>query len=74
LWKLARTIDLACRVFVSRDSLRLLSESWSLSAMGIIVVRERGKVGGDEVGVSVFHSISLATSLLRIPNPAVPIP
>jgi len=40
LRKLARTVDLACRVFVSRDSLRLLS----LSAMGIVtVMRERGR-------------------------------
>ena len=48
LRKLARTINLACRVFIPRDSLRLLSESWSLtdaslSAMGITVVRERGR-------------------------------
>src|SRR5271155_3018803 len=48
LRKLARTIDLACRVFIPRDSLGLLSESWSLtdaslSAIGITVVRERGR-------------------------------
>ena len=51
------SINLACRVFVPRDSLRLLSESWSLTdaAMGITVVGEKCPV----------------TSLLRIPNPAV---
>ena len=48
LRKLARTIDLARRIFIPRDSLRLLSESWSLtdaslSAMGITLVRERGR-------------------------------
>jgi len=63
-WKLPGAIDLVCRVFVLRDSLRLLSELWSLteaslSAMGIAMVRERGNsVGSDEVGASVFHSIS----------------
>jgi|ERR1700722_3114997 hypothetical protein len=63
-WKLPGAIDLVCRVFVLRDSLRLLSELWSLteaslSATGIAMVRERGKsVGSDEVGASVFYSIS----------------
>ena len=75
-WKLPGTIDLVCRVFVPRDSLRLLSELWSLteaslSAMVIAMVRERGKsVGSDEVS----FILSRATSLLPIPNPAVPIP
>ena len=46
-WKLPGTIDLVCRVFVPRDSLRLLSELWSLteaslSATVIAMVRERG--------------------------------
>ena len=46
--KLARAIGLACRVFIPGDSLTLLSESWSLtdaslSAVGIAVVRERGR-------------------------------
>ena len=46
LRKLTRTIDLARRIFIPRDSLRLLSESRSLtdaslSAMEITVVGER---------------------------------
>jgi hypothetical protein len=49
--KLSGTIDFSCRVSVSRDSPRLLSESCSLTeasllAIGIAVVRENGRQAG----------------------------